>query len=127
MVIGISRSGDSNKTTKALLRMRRKVILANLDTYGQRGVDLLSSATPVDSSLTAMTWAYRIVQERNGPRLEWYNTNDAGGGTSVAVLIQYGHATKNGGYVVGRDFINPAIQPLFDEMIAEMWKKVTTA
>jgi hypothetical protein len=125
-MIGVTTAGDHNKTSKALKNMNKSNLFSELHRYGVLGVSALAQATPIDSSLTANSWAYRIVQERNGPRIEWYNTNDAGGGTSVAVLIQYGHGTKNGGYVIGRDFINPAIQPLFDRFAEEIWKKVKT-
>lgn len=126
-MIGITISGRESPTTKALLKMKRSNLLNQLHAYGQRGVTLLSQATPVDSSLTRNSWAYRVVEERNGPRVEWYNTNDAGAGTSTAILIQYGHGTKNGGYVQGRDYINPAIQPMFDEIINGIWEKVKRA
>lgn len=126
-MIGITVSGKESPTTKALLKMKRTNLLNQLHAYGQRGVRLLASATPVESGLTASSWAYRVVEERNGPRVEWYNTNDAGAGTSMAVLIQYGHGTKNGGYVQGRDYINPAIQPMFDEIIHGIWEKVKSA
>lgn len=127
MAIGITVTGNESSTTKALLKMKRAQLLNQLHAYGQRGVELLASATPVDSALTASSWAYRVVEESNGPRVEWYNTNDAGSGTSVAVLIQYGHGTKNGGYVAGRDYINPAIQPMFDEILNGIWEKVKSA
>lgn len=127
-MIGITVTGRESPTTKALMKMRRRELLNQLHQYGERGVALLRAATPVDSSLTAQHWAYRIVEERNGPRVEWYNTNpDESGQTSVAVLIQYGHGTKNGGYVQGRDYINPAIQPMFDEIINGIWEKVKSA
>lgn len=122
-MIGISTAGDNGKTTRALENMKRQRVLSDLDRYGERGVQLLSSATPVDTGKTAMSWAYRIVQESNGPRIEWYNSN-GDGTTSIAVLIQYGHATRAGTYIAGRDFINPAIQPLFDQIASEIWKKV---
>lgn len=122
-MIGISTAGDHDKTTRSLLNMRRQHILSDLDRYGVKGVQLLAAATPVESGLTANSWAYRIVREPNGPRIEWYNTS-GDGTTSIAILIQYGHATRAGTYVAGRDFINPAIQPLFDEITQELWKKV---
>lgn len=127
-MIGITVSGRESPTTKALLKMKRSQLLNQLHAYGQRGVQLLASATPTDSSITANSWAYRVIEERNGPRVEWYNTHaDESGQTPVAVLIQYGHGTKNGGYVQGRDYINPAIQPMFDEIINGIWEKVKSA
>lgn len=122
-MIGVSTAGDNNKTSRALAKMKRQHVLSDLDRYGERGVQLLAAATPVETGLTANSWAYRIVQEPNGPRIEWYNTN--GDGTvSIVILIQYGHATRSGTFIAGRDFINPAIQPLFDEIASEIWKKV---
>lgn len=126
-MIGITTSRVNDKTTKSLRKMKKSELLRDLNRYGAMGVALLASATPVETNLTAQSWKYRIVQERNGPRVEWYNTNDDGSGTPTVVLIQYGHATKNGGYVVARDFINPAIQPMFDEIINEIWKRVMMA
>jgi hypothetical protein len=127
-MIGITVTGNESPTTKALMKMKRTALLNQLNAYGQQGVALLASATPVDSALTASSWAYRVVEERNGPRVEWYNTHaDDNGQTSVAVLIQYGHGTKNGGYVQGRDYINPAIQPMFDKIINGIWEKVKSA
>ncbi len=88
------------------------------------GVDALSSATPVDSSLTAKSWGYRVIKDRSRPGIEWYNTNIPGS-TPVAILIQYGHATGTGGYVSGRDYINPAMRPIFDQIAVDVWKEVT--
>lgn len=126
-MIRITTSG-SNKTEKSLSKMTRRRLIKDLDRYGEIGVSLLSSATPVESSLTASAWKYRIKEERNGPRVEWYNTNAGDDGvTSIAILLQYGHATRNGGYVAGRDYINPVIQPMFDKLVNEMWKRVMMA
>ncbi len=99
-------------------------MFSDLTRHGKTGVDALSNATPVDSSLTANSWAFRIIKDRRNPGIEWYNSN-AAGDVSVAILIQYGHATGTGGYVVGRDFINPAMQPIFDKIADDVWKKVT--
>lgn len=125
-MISISTS-SSDSSQKALSKMRKQNLLSNLDKVGAEGVRLLREATPVESGETREGWAYRVVEERNGPRIEWYNTHDSGSGTPVAVLIQYGHGTKNGGYVPSIDYINPAIQPLFDQVIDELWKKVMMA
>lgn len=119
-------SRGSNKTSKSLENMKQINLRTQLDAYGQAGVTLLSAATPIDTGLTAYSWNYRIVNTRRGPSIEWFNTNQVDG-TPVAILIQYGHGTKNGGYVVGRDFINPAMQPLFDRIAYDVWKKVTSA
>lgn len=122
-MIRLESSGDWSKTLKALERMRSRDIFSDLDRYGRMGVDALSKATPVETSLTARSWGFRIVKGRTGPTIEWFNTNEVNG-TSVAILIQYGHGTGTGGYVQGRNFINPAIRPLFDQIAADIWKKV---
>lgn len=122
-MIGATVSGNSDRTIKALSKMQKRNLFSDLHKYGEMGVQALAKATPVDSSFTANCWEYRITQERNGPRIEWYNTNKVGN-TSVAILIQYGHGTGTGGYVMGRDYVNPAIQPLFDKMADDLWKKV---
>ncbi len=87
------------------------------------GVDALARATPVATSLTRNSWEYRIIKDRKNPGIEWYNTNVVNG-VSVAILIQYGHGTGTGGYVTGRDYINPAMLPVFDMIADEIWKKV---
>jgi hypothetical protein len=110
-----SRSGKKTEDYLKGLTQRRMFPGPRLDTYGMRGVDALSNATPKDTSETSKKWGYRIV--------EWFNTNIVDG-NQIAVLIQYGHATGTGGYVVGRDYINPAMQPIFDDIADEVWKKV---
>lgn len=121
-MIGISSRGDHNKTANSLLKIARGDIFAELDRYAQMGVQALARATPKDSGLTANSWTYKIFRGAK-PGIAWYNTNMIGG-TSVAVLIQYGHATGTGGYVPGYDFINPAIQPILDQITEHVWKKV---
>lgn len=95
---------------------------ADFDRYGREGVAALSKATPVETSLTANSWEYRVIKGKR-PGIEWYNTNVVNG-TSVAILIQYGHGTGTGGYVQGRNYINPAIRPIFDQIVANVRKKV---
>jgi len=121
-MIKITGSGDFKKTTEFLDRLKRREIYRDMDRYGRMGVDALSRATPVRTGLTAHSWSYRIIKGRS-PGIEWYNTNMAGG-TPVAILIQYGHGTRQGGYVHGRDFVNPATRPIFDQIAEEVWKKV---
>lgn len=121
-MIGISTRGDDS-TSKALQRMQRGDIFGDLDHYGRLGVNALAAATPTETGATKIAWGYRVIRSRKWPGVEWFNTNPAGG-ESVAVLIQYGHATRNGGYVQGRDFINRAMQPIFDQIISDVWKKV---
>jgi hypothetical protein len=123
-MISAEGKGDFNATKRWLDKMKRGLSSTDgLATYGEMGVRALQSATPVESGQTRSAWRYRIVSDRNGPRIEWYNTHD-GGGVSVAVLIQFGHGTGTGGYVQGRDFINPAMRPIFDRIANEVGKKV---
>jgi hypothetical protein len=125
-MISITSSGDSNKTTAALERLRSNGdIFADLDRYGRMGVQALAKATPKDSGTTSESWGYRVIRSKNFPGIEWYNTN-VEDGKPIAILIQYGHGTGTGGYVSGRNYINPAMQPLFDQISAEVWKRMTT-
>ena len=121
-MIGITSRGDHKKTSDFLKRMLQGDIYSDLNRYGEMGVRALASATPIDSSFTSKSWRYRIIKGRQ-PTIEWYNTNVVSG-TSVAILIQYGHGTGTGGYVVGRDYINPAMRPIFDQIADDVWKKV---
>lgn len=122
-MISILSKGDQNKIVNGLRKIAQGKIFTELDRYGQVGVSLLSSATPVDSGLSSHSWAYRVIKNINGPGIEWYNTNVVNG-TPVVILIQYGHGTGTGGYVQGRDFINPVLRPLFDQIANDIWKKV---
>lgn len=122
-MIGITTSGNSKATTDYLRKLRSGNLYAELATYGKKGVDALAAATPVESGLTAQSWAYRIIEKGRHVGIEWYNTNTVSG-IPVVILIEYGHATGTGGYVSGRKFINPAIQPIFDELSNAVWKKV---
>lgn len=121
----VSSRGNYNKTKEDLNRLRKGDNFSDLDRYGQLGVDALRNATPVNTGLTANSWYYRIVQGGIWLGIEWYNTNQSeSGGPSVAVLIQYGHATRGGSYILGRDYINPAMRSVFDTIIDDLWKKV---
>jgi len=96
-----------------------------LDKYGQRGVELLREATPKDTGKTSESWSYEIVQDNDGNyQIVWSNSNVVDEWANVALLLQYGHATRNGGYVKGIDYINPAIQQVFNDMADEAWKEV---
>jgi hypothetical protein len=88
------------------------------------GVDALSAATPIDTSLTANSWSYEVIQRPGYFSIRWFNSNRQNG-SNVAILLQYGHATRNGGYVQGRDYIMPAIRPIFDQIEEEVWREVT--
>ena len=93
---------------------------------GQRGVEALAAATPVASGLTAASWTYEIESKKGETSIYWLNTNVVSG-ANVAILLQYGHGTGTGGYIAGRDYINPAIQSVFDQIAEDVWKKVTSA
>ena len=106
--------------------MKRRSYLDGLEKFGQEGVNALAAATPIDSADTAKGWYYEIVSRPGYYAIHWFNSHVEEPGTiPVAVLIQYGHATGNGGYVQGRDYINPAMRPIFDQMAQTMWKEVT--
>lgn len=116
--------GDFRKTEEFLKRNKDLDIRTILNAYGQKGVEALSENTPKDSGKTAESWSYEIVKTRKGWSIYWRNAN-VNQGIPIAILIQYGHGTGTGGYVQGRDFINPAIRPVFDEIADEVWKEVT--
>lgn len=123
-MISVRSSGSFQQTTAALTRMTSDSIYSSLDRHGAAGVAALSAATPVESSETANSWSYKVTKKPGRVSIGWFNShveNDV----PIAVLIQYGHATRNGGYVEGRDFINPAIQPIFDQIADDVWKEVT--
>lgn len=122
MRISISAKGNSDKTKKFLSRLLAGDQYSELDSYGRMGVEALRKATPVRTGLAAQSWGYRIIRGKR-PRIEWYNT-DRENGVPVVILIQYGHATGTGGYVHGRDFINPAMRPIFDQIANDVWRKV---
>lgn len=124
-VITITKKGDFEKTTGFLNGLRRKNYIAILNEYGRKGVDALSAATPVDTGKTASSWRYSVTKNRNGYALSWFNDSQ-NKGISIVILNQYGHATKNGGWVEGRDFINPAMRPIFDQMADDLWREVNS-
>lgn len=122
-MIQITASGSFDSIETYLNKLSKGDAFKRLDRYGQMGVDLLAAATPVDSGLTASSWTYKIVSKKRRYSIVWNNTNIIDG-AQVAVLIQYGHGTGTGGWVEGRDYINPAIQPLFDLIANEVWNEV---
>lgn len=123
-VIVFKHRGNLKKTTKFLERTAKEDYLKSLDKYGQEGVNALSLATPVDTGKTAASWDYRIEKTGTGVKLVWTNSN-VNKGVNIAIILQYGHGTRNGGYVQGRDYINPAIRPIFDKIADDAWKEVT--
>jgi hypothetical protein len=124
-VFELSSSGSFKNTEDWLKKLAKSDFYSKMDEYGRRGVQALSSATPVDSGETATSWYYEIVRKQGYTSIEWRNSHMAGS-TPVAILLQYGHGTGTGGYVQGRDFINPAIQPIMDQIAADVWKVVTS-
>lgn len=123
-MIRFRQKGDFSKLTRFLEKAREGVHLGNLDKYGREGVAALSSATPVDSGLTAASWYYEITNTKGSVRIAFYNSN-VQNGVPIAIILQYGHGTGTGGWVEGKDYINPAIQPLFDEIAESAWREVT--
>lgn len=119
-------SGGFTKTERFLNRMKRREYLNVLDEFGRDGVLALRNATPVDSGATAEAWDYEIKRARDYTEIVWTNSN-INDGVPIAVILQYGHGTGTGGYVQGRDYINPAIRPIFDKIAEKAWKVVTSA
>lgn len=119
-------SGSFTKTEQFINRMKRREYLNVLDEFGREGVQALRNATPVDSGKTAESWDYEIKRTRNCTEIIWTNSN-INDGVPIAIILQYGHGTGTGGYVQGRDYINPAIQPIFDKIAEKAWKVVTSS
>lgn len=120
-------SKGSFKNTLSFLHAVEKLPIEQIVApYAQAGVDALEAATPVDSGLAANSWGYEISKTRGGVAITWTN-NDVENGFPVAIMLQYGHGTGTGGYVQGRDYINPAIRPIFDKISEAVWKAVTSA
>ena len=123
-MITIRQHGNFKKITGFLEKAKERLNLGILDKYGRKGVELLKKATPVDDGLTANSWYYKIDNRKNTAIIYFGNTNIQNG-FPVAIMLQYGHGTGTGGWVEGRDYINPVIQPLFDQIVYEAWKEVT--
>lgn len=121
-MIEVIQHGDFKKTKSMFQRMLEPLNLSWMDKYGKRGVEALMLNSPEDTGRMAVSWDYEIEHTKNGAVLRWINS-DVEGGCNVAILVQYGHATKNGSYVMGRDFINPALAPIFDEMAEQIWEE----
>ena len=125
-VINTTTSGDFNKTERFLKKMRAGDHLKQLDSLGRQGVAALSTATPMRSGKTASSWNFEVHQSKGRYEIDWTNSN-VNDGVNIAVIIQYGHGTRNGGYVQGRDYINPAMRPVFDSIADAAWKVVISA
>ena len=123
-MISFRQKGDFSNLTNFLERAKNVIRIGDLDKYGKAGVAALSSATPVDTGLTASSWSYEI-ENKNGSVIIIFKNSNIQNGVPIAIILQYGHGTRNGGWVQGRDYINPAIQPIFDEIANNAWKEVT--
>ena len=119
-------SGNLSKSSTFLKRMTRQDFLSCLDKYGKEGCDALAAATPRRTGKTAASWIYEIHRSEGSVKIIWSNTNVVNG-VSVAILLQYGHGTKHGGYVQGRDYINPAIRPIFDKIAETAFREVSNS
>ena len=125
-MITFESSGSFVNVDRFLERMAKEEILSALNQYAELGVSALASATPSKSGATANAWSCEVSSKRNNYTITWSNSN-MNDGVNVAVILQYGHGTGTGGYVQGRDYINRAIQPIFDKIADEVWKVVTSA
>jgi hypothetical protein len=123
-MIKFEQKGDFANLTRYLERVKSVARLSDLDKYGKRGVEALAGATPTDTGKTASSWYYTIVNKQGSVKITFNNSNIQNG-VPIAIILQYGHGTRNGGWVEGRDYINPAIQPIFDEIANSAWKEVT--
>ena len=124
MGIVIKHYGSFRNTERLFQKLNRFEISNVLDKYGQKGVAALSSATPIDSGETASSWGYMVERKGTSYSITWTN-NNINDGVNIALILQTGHGTGTGGYVQGRDYINPALRPIFDEMAEEAWQEVT--
>lgn len=122
-MISFTQKGDFSKLTNWLERIKEKIKSGKLNKYGEMGVEALRAATPKDTGLTADAWFYEIQNNKETLSITWNNWN-VNEGVNIAVILQYGHGTGWGGYVVGRDYINPALQPVFERIATELWKEV---
>lgn len=125
-MISFRQKGDFSKLTRYFGRVKKSARLADLEKYGREGVAALASATPIDTGLTASSWYYTI-EDNNGSITISFNNRNIQNGVPIAIILQYGHGTGTGGWVQGRDYINPAIQPIFDRITNEAWREVTKA
>lgn len=123
-MITFRQKGDFSKFNRYLERLKEAIKLGDLNKYGRQGVQALSSATPIESGETANSWYYKINRTKESIAITFHNSNIQNG-VPIAIILQYGHGTGTGGYVEGRDYINPAIQPIFDKIAEDAWKEVT--
>ena len=122
-MVTFHQKGDFKKLNGYLERFKEGLHLSMLNRYGEEGVHALEAATPKDTGLTASSWQYRILHLKGGVSITFENTNIQNG-VPIAIILQYGHATRNGGYVQGIDYINPALRPIFERLAEEAWEEV---
>lgn len=122
-MIVLTQRGNFNNTERFLAGAKKLDIKRILESYGREGVRALASATPVDSGLTADSWGFRVTISKGSFSITWTNSNVVKG-VPIAIILQYGHGTGTGGYVQGRDYINPAIQPIFQKIADSVWLEV---
>lgn len=123
-MITIESHGEWLPTKNWLARMTKLDLALIMNQFGKEGVEALSRATPSKSGLTSKSWNYEVTRNGESWKITWTNSN-VNNGVNIAVILQYGHGTRNGGYVQGRDYINPAIRPVFDKIAKKAWKEVT--
>ena len=125
-MISVTTKGDFKNFNKFVKHMSRRDYLKIVEKYARMGVEALSEATPIDTGETASLWGYKIYTTKRSTKIVWTNDNVTKDGTPIPILLQFGHATKDGGYVEGIDFINPALAPVFKKMVEQVWKEVTS-
>lgn len=123
-MIRVQQNGDFKKITTYLEKIKHPINESLLNKYGREGVSALEASTPVDTGQTAKSWRYATSISQGKAVLSFHNTNIQNG-VPIAIILQYGHATGNGGWVEGRDYINPALRPVFDRLAKEAWREVT--
>ena len=123
-MIKFTHKGDFSKTSKYFAKVRKPIKASDLSKYGKEGVAALASATPTDTGLTASSWYYEVEITNGSATISFHNSNIQNG-VPIAIILQYGHGTGTGGWVQGRDYINPAVQPLFDKIANNAWREVT--
>ena len=116
--------GNFKKTNNFMKEILHRDYMSIIEKYAKEGLEALIANTPIDTGLTAASWSYEIVQEKDKTVINWKNSNIQGY-VNIALILQYGHATRNGGWVKGVDYINPTLQPIFDKMAEEVWDEVT--
>lgn len=125
-MFSITTRGNYNRTKKFLQKIEDQDYYKRIESYAERGRKALADATPKKTGKTANSWEYEIRRSNSGLRINYYNTN-LNNGVNIAIILQYGHGTGWGGYVEGKDYINPAIKPIFDQLAEDIWREVTTS